>query len=204
MRRIERIAVFGGLLAAIGLALSAHNPGSAAVAGPAPMADGVRFATVDAYLIVEKLMLQPEPKKARDDIAANWQAKASAIEKDLQNMERDLKVLPQNDPHAQEILQQAQAKQQEFQKLQQDRAQDLERINSQQLVQFYKQVRDSSAAVGERLRYTHVLNNRSFDKAIETNTVAATLQEMLARPVMVGVPADDITKQVMAELKLEP
>lgn len=203
MRPIERIAVFTGIVVAILIALAAGNPGSAAVANqPQAPAQEPRFGTVDIYLGIEKLLDRPEQRKAREDVAAAYQTRASAIEKELQELQNDLRVLPQNSPDAGQILSRADAKQDEYQKLVQERAQELERVNSGQLIQAYQQVRDATTAVAQRLRYTHVFSNRAMDRVITTNNVAATLQEMLARPLVVGVPADDITAAVLDELKL--
>ena len=48
-----------------------------------------------------------------------------------------------------------------------------------------------------------MFSNRSFDRNLETNTLNATLQEFLARPILKGNPADDLTDQVTKELKLD-
>lgn len=202
MRPTERIAVFGGIIAAIVIALVTRDGGSPALA--APGADAFKLGTVDVYLVVEKLMATEPLKKKREETATLWQTKAATIEKELQQLEDNFKVLPQSSPQIPEIQKQAQEKQAELQKLAQERQQDLEKMNSGQLIEAYKRVRDAGNAVGERLGYTHVLSQRTFDKPIETLTVASTIQELLARPLVRGIPADDITKAVMTELKLEP
>ncbi len=201
MRPTERIAVFGGILAAILIALASRDGAGRAQAAPA--ADAFKLGTVDVYLIVEKLMATEPWKSKREDTNKVWQNKGSILEKDLQQLEDQFKVLPQNSPQIPEIQKQATDKQAELQKLAQDRQQDLEKLNSGQLIDAYKKVRDAAVAVGDRMGYTHILCQRGYEKAIETVTVATTIQELLARPLVRGVASDDITKAVMAELKLE-
>ncbi len=198
----KRFLVFGGLIFAIALALIAGPGRNAAIAG-STTADTLKIGTVDVYVAIEKIMAQEAMKKAREDTSALWQQKAQAIEKDLKQLEDTFKVLPKEDPQIPGLNQQAQAKQAEYQKIAQDRQQDLEKLNSAQLIESYKRVRDATTAVAQRMGYTHVFCNRSFDRPMETVTVATTLQELLARPIVAGIASDDITKAVMADLKLE-
>lgn len=206
MQRIERIVILGGVVAAILIALSASAGGGRALAWTprgAGDADTVKIATVDMYWVIEKIMAKDEYKKAREDVSATWTRKAQDIEKQLKEMDSTLQVLAQNDPQVQTLLKQAQEKQAEYQKVQSDRQQELERLNSTQLIDTYKMVREVSAKVAEKMGYTHVFCNRSADRAIATTTVGATLQELLARPMIRGGEgADDLTKAVLQEMKL--
>jgi Skp family chaperone for outer membrane proteins len=203
MRPVERIAVFGGILVAIVIALGAGAPGSSAVAG-SPQADPLKVGTVDVYQIIEKIMGDDVNKKKREDAAAVWQQKAGALEKELRQLEDTFKVLPPNDPQVQELQKQAQTKQAEYQRLAQDRQQDMEKLNSTQLIEAYGRIREATVAVADRMGYTHILVNRRFESRIETSTVTSTVQEFLARPIIKGIASDDITATVMTEMKLAP
>lgn len=201
MRPIERIAVFGGIITALVLSLGLRGGGTPAIASGSAQ-DSYKFATIDSFLVAEKLMATDEFKKKLDETAAQWQQRASGIEKELQALDDRFKVLAPNSPQVAEIQKEAQAKQAEYQRLAQERTQDIEKLSSSQLVEVYKRIRETTAAVGDRLGYTHVIATRGFDKAIDTRTIAATLQELLARPLIKGRPSDDITKAVLTELKL--
>jgi len=203
MRRIERIAALGGIMAAFVLALAWNGGGTAAEASGQPAA-GLRIATFDIFLTVERLMKQPELDKARTDMEANYTARLTALERELQAMQTELRGVQQNSPQAEAIINRGEAKHAEYQRIAQDKVQDLEKINSQQLIQTYNQARVAAAVVAQRKGYSHVVANRGFDKLIEANNVAAALQEFLARPILVGIPADDITADVMTDLKLQP
>src|SRR5690348_941300 len=80
MRRFERVAVFGGVVLAILIALGSRSGGAAAMARtPDRRADqDFRLATVDIYTAIEKIMSRSDLKKAREDVASAWQAKAHA------------------------------------------------------------------------------------------------------------------------------
>jgi Skp family chaperone for outer membrane proteins len=204
MRPIERISVFAGIALAIIITLSGRGTGGYAFAHNTSQAAGIKIATVDIYAIAERIMSAPDLKQAREDLATSWQAKADALSKELKEMDNDLAVLPQNDPKVQDLLKKAQNKQQDYQKLQQDRQVELERINSAQLIDAFNKIRAAVDSVAGKLEYTHVFSNREFDRQITTVTLSQTLQELLARPVIKGNPADDITKAVMAEMRITP
>jgi Skp family chaperone for outer membrane proteins len=201
MRPIERIVVFGGIITALALSLDLRGGGAAAVASGTAI-DGYKIATVDSFLVAEKLMATDEFKKKLDETAAQWQQRAAGIERELQALDDRFKVLAPNSPQVAEIQKEAQAKQAEYQRIAQERTQDIEKLSSSQLVEVYRRIRESTGVVGDRLGYTHVISTRGYDKVIDTRTIAATLQELLARPVIKGIPGDDITKAVLAELKL--
>jgi Skp family chaperone for outer membrane proteins len=198
---MERIVVFAGIVLALIVALGGRE---AAAYGRTPAPENVKLATIDVYLIIEKIMDKPELKKPREDLTNTWTQKGDAMQRELQQLEDKLKIMPKNAPDAQATIQQAEAKQADYQKLAQDRQTELEKLNSTQLIASYKQVRDAAAAVAGRMGYTHVMSNRSFDRPLLTQTLASTLQELLARPLVTGNAADDITNQVMTELKLTP
>ena len=205
MRPIERICVFGGIGAAIIIGLAGRSADSHAYArvGP-PSAAGIKIGTVDIYVVAERMMADANLKKIREDASAAWQAKADAINKELKDIDSDLTVLPQNDPKVQEHLKTAQLKQQEYQKIAQERQIELERINSTQLIEAYGKIKAAIDAVATKQEYTHIVANREYDRPITTLTLSQTLQELLARPLVKGVQSDDLTKAVIAELKLTP
>lgn len=203
MRPIERFLVLGGVAAAILISLSGRMSDGrayASVENRAPAA--TKFGVVDIFVLAEGLMEVNELKKIRTDAYASWQAKADAIMKDLQELDTELSILPQNDPKAQDILRRAQVKQQDYQKVLSDRGADLERINSSQLIEAYGKIRAAAETVAQRDGYSHIFSNREYTRKITTSTMSQTLQELLARPIINAGQTDDLTKTVMAELKI--
>jgi Skp family chaperone for outer membrane proteins len=202
MRPAERIALFLGVILAIILALDARSGGATAMAR-ASAADEIRIGMVDTFYVVEQIMGKPDLKKAREDIASQWAAKADAAEREIQDLQNTLRNLQPSDPQAQPTVQRYQDLQAKYQKIAEDRQNEVEQINSSQLTDAYKQARQATIAVADRQGYTHVFSSRSFDREFKTPTLAGTLQELLARPIIKGNPADDLTSQVVAELKLD-
>lgn len=207
MRHIERIVVVGGVVLAYVFALNGQE--SQPPAGgerPAPAAaQGVRIATVDTFAVVEKILDKPNLKKAREDLASQWAARADVAERELDQLQERLQNMQPTDPQARQVFERAQQKQAEYQQLAQQRQDELERMNASQLIDAFKQIRGAAQAVSSRLGYTHVLSSRSESRSLTVDdvpTLGGVLQELLARPVVVGVPADDITAEVMKELSL--
>jgi Skp family chaperone for outer membrane proteins len=205
MRSIQHATIIGAvviaLVAAIGLRDGFAQPEEFRRAGPVPE---VRIGTVDVYLISERIMEQEPLRAARQRVDDTYQQRLGEIETEGRQLEARLQVLTQNDPQVQQIHTRAEALQADYQRLLQERQQELEAINSRQLIDAFKQARDAAYQVAQRRGYTHIFSSRQFERPIETTTVGATLQEMLARPVLVGIPQDDLTETVIAELRLPP
>ncbi len=209
MRTAERVLVIGGVMLAIGLGLSARVPGgdSAAWAGqpgaPSPTAAAPRIATLDVYSIVEKLMARPEMQAPGNELAARLNERIGADQQALEALQRELQGMQASDPRAGAGQQEFLAKRDAFNRLVQDSTAELDRFRSGQLIECYRQTREAAGAVADRTGYTHVLSSRAADAEMQPQGMALGLQELLARPVLKGVPADDITGLVAAELKLE-
>lgn len=204
MRPIERVLVFGGVCAAIVISLAGRAGEGRAYASGVPMAAEIRIATIDPYVVSEAMMDDPGLKKIRTDATTAWQARVDAIKRDLEEFDRDLSILPQNDPKVQDTLKKVELKRQDYQKTMSERQADLERINSTQLIDSYKKVRATVEQIAKRQGITHVFSNREYTREITTSTISLTLQELLARPIVNAGQVEDLTKQVMDEMKLKP
>ncbi|MEX2218770.1 MAG: OmpH family outer membrane protein [Phycisphaerales bacterium] len=193
------------LVAAIAaLALSAR--GGSAVAqppAPAPSAAAARFATLDIYILVEKILLRPEFKKAQDDLAARWNPRLDALQRDLTRIEQDLQALAQNDPKFQAALRTGREKQDEYERAIQERQSEYEKLSSDQLAGAYAEARATADRIAEQRGYTHVFATRPPSRPMTTSTLGNTLQEFLARPVIKAPEGDDLTAAVAAELRID-
>lgn len=204
MRASERLVVFGGVVLAIVLALSSNGTliSQAAVASGASAE--LRIATVDAFLLAEKVMDQREGLKSkREELVARWREKVEAIQNDLRKLQEQAQILPPSDPKFRDLSNLFQQKQQELQLATQQGTNEVDQLGAEHLVLAYEAVRDTARVVGDRLGYTHVFSSRPAGRKIESTSVSATLQEMLARPIIKGVEADDITQQVMTDLGIK-
>lgn len=221
MHAIEKVALYAAAGVALVAALSAHLAGPRAVAQPAaeppaaaqtasepttpspvPAARAFRLATLDPYLLTERIMGAEDLRKAREDLANQWDVRARDIETQFQNIDQQLQTMAQTDPRAPDLIRSAQQLQADYEQAMTQRQQELERLSAQQLIDAYAKVLQATRAVADRQGYSHVISTRSLDRPIQTTTVGATLQELLARPILKGEPADDITTLVLTELRL--
>lgn len=199
--RKASMAFLGGVAAVALMFGSARLGGSSALAQPAGGAVvPVRVATIDPFIVIEKLMTAAEPTQTRERVVATFDDKLRALEADLQGLERELQGLAANDPKSSDIVARGQAKQTEYQQLQTQRQTELERVNSNQLIESYGRVSETAARIATERGYTHVVASRNPSRPITTTTIAATLQELLARPVMKSMPGDDLTAAVAGAL----
>lgn len=213
MRTPSRFGLLVGIVAAGAIGFSLHDPigfaqtqppsSAAAPTQAAPSSGPVRIATIDVYAIVEKMLAKGDYKKAQDDLADKWTTKLEAIKKDFAKIQADLQVLPQSDPKFQETYRTARDKQGEFDKAVQSKDVESEALTSRQLTEVYQQVRDAASKAADRMGYTHVVVTRPPERPITSQTVGATLQELLARPIIKTPAGDDITKTVAADLKVD-
>jgi Skp family chaperone for outer membrane proteins len=203
MRQIEKLFLFAGVALAVTLSVGSHLAGTPAIAHERSAPRNATIATVDAYFVTDKLFASDELRKAREDLGKRWQDKMAALESDLRALEQQASTLSQTDPKLQELARQAQSKQDEYRQSSQQGQQEIEKLNSDQLIAAYNRTAETAKSLADKLGYTHIISTRSADRPIQTVTGSATLQEMLARPLIRGSAEDDLTKQVLAELKLD-
>jgi Skp family chaperone for outer membrane proteins len=203
MRPIEKLSLYAGVGFAIVLGLSAHLAGTPAVALQGPAAVSPRIATIDTYIVTERLMGADDLKKARESLSNDWNLKLRGLEKEFSDIDQGLQLVTQNDPKYQDLIKRAQGKQQEYQQMLGTRDQEVEKLNSSQLIASHQRVIEIVKQLADKNGYTHVVSTRPISRPIVTTTVGATLQEMLARPVMISPAADDLTKPVLEALKLD-
>ncbi len=203
MRPSERLAIYSAIAVAILLALGSRNAGTPALALQGGQPANARIASVDAYIVTERLMGTDELKKARETLSNDWVAKLRAIETDFADIDKQIALLTQNDPKYQELAKKAQQKQQDYQQSVGQRDQEIEKLNSSQLISCHQRVVEAVKELASKGGYTHVFTTRPSSRPIMTTTVGATLQEMLARPMMLGPTGDDLTESVLKSLKLD-
>jgi Skp family chaperone for outer membrane proteins len=203
MRSSERFFVFGGVLAAIALALAAQ-PGRSGF-GSAVLASGgaaeARTGTVDVFRLIERLMDRPEMSEKRSDLVKAWEARLKAMQDELQAIRNQAQILPPSDPKLRDLSAQFEKRQQELSQAQQQGSGEVDQLASHHWVEAYTLVRAATRAVGDRMGYSIVLATRSAEE-IEPKGQSYVLQELLARPVVKGSASDDLTAEVAKELKL--
>lgn len=203
MQKAQRAALFL-TLAAAALALGWHGLGSANASLPTPQAaPAVRIATCDTLDIVEKLVKSDRYAPARAAAFKDVDADLSNREKELQDLYGKIVQAGQNSPDAQALIPTFQAKRTDFQKMSEEVAAKKEEMNTKHVAEAYRLAVETVNSLAQSRGYTHVLSSRAGGPDLKSTNVPGALQEILARPVILGVAADDLTQDVVKELKLD-
>ena len=205
MKKIERLFIYSGVGLAIALGLGWHGIGTVASAHTELAADNVRIATADVLTLVEKLASSDRYLPARTEKMNALRAPIEQLQKELDELRAKITAMPdfQNNAEAQPEIQKFQQKTPNLQAMQPTAQSEAESFNTTQLQEAYKAVVDACNQVANSKGYTHVFASKSAESKMASANVAGLLQEMLARPVIKSNPADDITEDVVKELKLE-
>lgn len=174
----------------------AQQPDSAAAAAPA------RIATVDVFGIIEKMIQSDRYMPAREANNKEQRDRLDAMVAELQKLQTELQSLDPSKAETQTMAKDFDTKRQEFQQAQYEAQQNVEKFNTIQLNEVYVLVVDAVDKVSQAKGYTHVLASKAARAENKSETVSASLQEILARPVVRAPAADDLTPLVMKELAL--
>lgn len=202
MRRAERIVLAGGLVAAVVIALWGRSADSRALAWSGEPG-AVRLATLDVYTLAQELLQTETYKKPIEDVSTEWTPKLEAIRDEVVQLNRRMQVLAQSDPEYANAAGAFQAKQQEFQAMQQEAQNTLETRKAEMLGGAYRAIVEQAKALSAAGGYTHVFASRPPDHELLQANVNTVLQDMLARPIVVSDAADDLTEAARAALQLK-
>lgn len=208
MRKGERVFIYGGLTAAILLGLGWRGPdrhamAAAPVFGMPETQDGtMKLATVDILKIVEKYVKSDRYAPAREAFNKDLTAQLEKLRGELESLRTQIQSSPQNAPETQGLIQNFQQRGQEFDMERQKAMAASDEFNARQIAEAYRLVAEIVLAHAQTGGYTHVLASRGGPATLKSTNIAGTVQEMLARPLVKGNLADDLTKGVLDELKL--
>jgi len=214
MRNAERWFIYTALAAAFAIGLGWRGlevPAMAQAGATAPKdaaAEPVRLASVDALGIIERLITSEQYRTAREANTREQDKKLSdardPLIAELREIQGRAQALDPASPEIAPLQQSFGEKQSRLQELERSAVEQVERFNTEQVAEAYRITVAISQDIAQKLGYTHVLATRSGDPKIHSNNVAGAVQEVLARPLVKGNPADDITARVTEELHLPP
>lgn len=179
----------GGMLAA---------PRGASAQGAAASAT-TRLATVDVFAVVERVWLSDTNMAARTALAEVTNKELEALNAKMAEMRTKAEGLGPDSAELKTLAEQFQQVQAEAQQKQQQGNTEMERVSTLQLGDAYQQVMLEAQKLAKELGYTHVLASKLGDLTFRSTTMNGALQELLARPVVVGTKEDDITERLMAK-----
>jgi len=205
MKTTERLVIYSGLALSLLLALSNYQYGSVAIAKPAPgiAADSPRIATVDILSVVERMVSSDKYKADRkvndDEQLKSFQPLAEEIQK-IQEEAKDLKEESEKYKGLSAKFAEVKPK---YDQARQNAANIVEKFNTLQVAEVYRLVLDAANTMATTSGYTHVIASKGGAPTIASTNIPGAVQEMLARPVIKGVAADDLTERLIKELNLE-
>jgi hypothetical protein len=157
-----------------------------------------KIATVDALAVIEALLAGERYKPLRDAYEAEQRAKLDKNVAEMDELQKRYAALPDNSDQRDVLAKDFQGKRD----LQDRLLAEAEKFNTNQVVEAYRVTIETAESVATKMGYTHILSTRNDPKLIRSENVPGAIQEILARPVLRSPAADDITKGVMAELKV--
>ncbi|MFZ4574601.1 MAG: OmpH family outer membrane protein [Phycisphaerales bacterium] len=204
MTLTERVAVFSGLAIAIGLGLAAQAPGSAAIAdAPLPREGEFKLATVDVLSIIAKKLETPDYKQANAANADKFDVELRGMLKDLEDIRTRALAMPEGADPRKALEAEFMQKNQKFEESRAAAQQAVEAFNTTQVSEAYRLAVEAANGLAQARGYTHVIVTRGDQVKIASQSVAGAVQEILARPVIRGVSADDLTTDVVKQMGLE-
>lgn len=205
MKTAERIVIYTGLALSISLAAGYQWMATPAVAGagaPYAVAD-TRIATVDILGITEKMILSEKYLSARNTNTAAQNKMLEELDRGLKDVIARAQATQENSPERKALEQEFTTKDQDLQRTAAQARAQIEQFNTIQVAECFKIVAAAANKLGSELGYTHVISTRSGEPTIRSNNVAGAVQEILARPVILGTTGDDLTDRLVRQLGLE-
>lgn len=205
MNTTERFVVYSGLAVAILVGVSGHVPGSSgmAVARPGIAADGPKVASIDVLAVVERMVSSETYKSQRDAYETEQAKKLQPLADEMKKIQEDAKDLKEESEKFKTLSKDFGEKNNQFQQLRSEAANQVEIYNTNQVGEAYRLVLEAATKLSDSLGYTHVFASKNGSATITSRNIPGAVQEMLARPLIKGVAADDLTERLIKELKLE-
>jgi len=202
MKTAERIVIYTGLALSLSLAAGYQWMASPAVATPALAAD-TRIATIDILGITEKMILSEKYLSARNTNTAAQNKMLEELDRGLRDVIARAGATQENTPERKTIEQEFGSKQEELRRSQAQAQGQIEQFNTLQVAECYGMVITAANRLGAELGYSHVISTRTGEPTIRSNNVAGAVQEILARPIVLGPLGDDLTERLTRQLGLE-
>lgn len=205
MKNTERTIIYAGLALSLTMGLAAFSTGSSAIAESAPskQADAPRIASIDVLSVVERMVSSDKYKTPRMTNETEQADKLKPLADELNKIQTEAKDLKEDSQRFKDMSTQFVQKNQDFQRLRQEAANQVENYNTLQVAEAYRLVLDAANQLATTSGYTHVIASKSGPATIASTNIPGAVQEMLARPLIKGVAADDLTERLIKQLGLE-
>lgn len=204
MSSFNQSIIVGILCASIALAVGSTLPTLARQGEPAPKTE-VRIAYVDVFGATLKLMETERFTSRMREASEKARAEIEPLEKKLDEAADRIRSMGPDarGPEAEDAARAFQRAQREIREVAARLDQETNRLAATINMEAYEQVVASADAIAEKKGYSHVFVQRTLDGVAAPDSMLAALQRQLARPVIRAPKGDDLTPDVLADLKLD-
>jgi Skp family chaperone for outer membrane proteins len=162
-----------------------------------------KVATVDVLAIVARMLESEAYKQSNLANAEKYDAQLRAMLQELEGIRTKALAEAEATESRKALEAEFLDKNTKFEQARNTAQQAVEQFNTDQVAEAYRLVCEAANNLAESLGYSHVIVSRGPGERINSNTVAGAVQEILARPVIRSVKADDLTEQLVRSFKLE-
>jgi outer membrane protein len=198
MRGVRRgvlgAVVGASLVVGTGLAMRAAAQGQTGV--------GVagRVATVDMLMLVERVVMTAPFKVEMEALTGPLAAEMQAIADRQDALVQQATELDKEGEQFKTMQQEYLGLDEQFKQLRTKVQSEIDGLSAKQVQRAFEQVRQAVDALAKQEGYTHVLASRDAAAAFRAVDIPNTLQEVLAKSVVVSPRADDLTEKAIDAL----
>ncbi len=205
MRSSRPLALIAGLAAVLAAGFILRTSPAIAVAAPAPSHQAEqRFASINAFQAVEKMVQSDRYRPARETLMNDLKMRLEVPQNEIASIAKEIMAAGQDSDRGRSLMPTYQNKNRELQQLRQELEEKAGEFNTQQLAEAYRLVVETADKIASDRGYTHVIATRGLaNEPLKSTNVAAAVQEILARPLVRFPAGDDLTDAVMKELKID-
>lgn len=206
MKSAERVFVYGSLAACLFLGLAHEGRSSvaaAAASGRVGLTDQARVGTIDVLAVVEKLIASEAYRGGRQKNEATAIEALKPLNDELDRMRKEASGLPDGSESLKALNARFMEKSRAFQEVTAKANEGVEMFNTAQVSEAYNLVSNAAVAMADARGYTHLFASKVGTFTLTSKNIPGAVQEMLARPLLKGVAADDLTEALVKEMKLE-
>ena len=200
MRQAERLFIYTAAVVALAAGL-----GSLAIDRPAIASANLaanKFATVNVLdLMQESLQVAPFLPE-REEVANRFTQQIQSAEAEVQRLQQELQLQAPGSPQALPLQQQLQGAAQRLQALGQQANAEFQALAAEQAERAYARIHEVTDAIASENGYDMVIASARDADINSADNLNSVTQEILARPVIYGVNADDLTVMVRERLGL--
>jgi Skp family chaperone for outer membrane proteins len=202
MARIERVVLYVTAVVCLAIVLGVRGVDGTAIASQDTASSSQKMATVDVLALVQETLQSDTFRPERESVAEEWTRRLDAAQAELQRLQEEIQLLPQNDPQQGPLRQQYQRLAQQAQQIGQQANQAYQEMSARQAREAYAKVHSAADKVAASQGFGVVFATRTDATIDESSNLATVTQEILARPVLFGPATTDLTGMVRTELGL--